>query len=85
MRPLRNIFYKLSRTEQRREGVAAYLWLHAFSPTFPHGRKLFAAAAAPFKILSSFTLAIKSIKTCECINDSCHCCSGEFSTGSSVC
>ncbi len=26
MRPLRNIFYKLSRTEQRREGVAAYLW-----------------------------------------------------------
>ncbi len=27
MRPLRNIFYKLSRTEQRREGVAAYLWL----------------------------------------------------------
>ncbi len=26
MQPLRNIFYKLSRTEQRREGVAAYLW-----------------------------------------------------------
>jgi hypothetical protein len=26
VRPLRNIFYKLSRTEQRREGVAAYLW-----------------------------------------------------------
>ncbi len=25
MRPLRNIFYKLSCTEQRREGVAAYL------------------------------------------------------------
>jgi hypothetical protein len=25
--PLRNIFYKLSSTEQRREGVAAYLWL----------------------------------------------------------
>jgi hypothetical protein len=25
VRPLRNIFYKLSRTEQRREGVAAYL------------------------------------------------------------
>ncbi len=26
MRPLRNVFYKLSCTEQRREGVAAYLW-----------------------------------------------------------
>ncbi len=26
MRPVRNIFQKLSRTEQRREGVVAYLW-----------------------------------------------------------
>ena len=26
MRPVRNVFQKLSRTEQRREGVAAYLW-----------------------------------------------------------
>jgi hypothetical protein len=26
VRPLRNVFYKLSCTEQRREGVAAYLW-----------------------------------------------------------
>jgi hypothetical protein len=25
MRPVRNVFQKLSRTEQRREGVAAYL------------------------------------------------------------
>jgi hypothetical protein len=27
MRPVRNVFQKLSRTEQRREGVVAYLWL----------------------------------------------------------
>ncbi len=27
MRPVRNVFYKLSCTEQRREGVAAYLWI----------------------------------------------------------
>ncbi len=26
MRPVRNVFQKLSRTEQRREGVVAYLW-----------------------------------------------------------
>jgi hypothetical protein len=26
VRPIRNVFYKLSCTEQRREGVAAYLW-----------------------------------------------------------
>ena len=26
MRPVQNVFQKLSRTEQRREGVAAYLW-----------------------------------------------------------
>jgi len=33
VRPLRNIFYKLSRKEQRREGVAAYLWhSHCNSP-----------------------------------------------------
>ncbi len=28
MRPVRNVFQKLSRTEQRREGVVAYLWYH---------------------------------------------------------
>jgi hypothetical protein len=27
MRPVRNVFQKLSRTEQRREGIVAYLWL----------------------------------------------------------
>ncbi len=26
MRPARNVFQKLSRTEQRREGVVAYMW-----------------------------------------------------------
>ena len=26
MRPVRNVFQKLFRTEQRREGVVAYLW-----------------------------------------------------------
>jgi hypothetical protein len=26
MLPVRNVFQKLSRTEQRREGVVAYLW-----------------------------------------------------------
>ena len=26
MRPVRNVFQKLSRTEQRREGAVAYLW-----------------------------------------------------------
>jgi hypothetical protein len=36
--------------------------LHACTPTFTHYRKLCAAAAAAFKILSSFTSAIKSIK-----------------------
>ncbi len=30
MRPVRNVFQKLSRTEQRREGVVAYLWGQAF-------------------------------------------------------
>jgi hypothetical protein len=33
MRPVRNVFQKLSRTEQRREGVVAYLWL-IHSPLF---------------------------------------------------
>jgi hypothetical protein len=28
MRPVRNVFQKLSRTEQRREGVVAYLWVY---------------------------------------------------------
>ncbi len=28
MRPVRNVFQKLSRTEQRREGVVAYLWCY---------------------------------------------------------
>jgi hypothetical protein len=32
--PLRNVFYKSSCTEQRREGVAAYLWT---PPSFPPG------------------------------------------------
>ncbi len=26
MRPVRNVFCKLSRTEQRRKGAVAYLW-----------------------------------------------------------
>jgi hypothetical protein len=30
MRPVRNVFQKLSRTEQRREGVVAYLWEEGF-------------------------------------------------------
>ncbi len=30
MRPVRNVFQKLSRTEQRREGVVAYLWVGVF-------------------------------------------------------
>jgi hypothetical protein len=30
MRPVRNVFQKLSRTEQRREGVVAYLWYNCF-------------------------------------------------------
>jgi hypothetical protein len=29
MRPVRNVFQKLSRTEQRREGVVAYLWWYS--------------------------------------------------------
>ncbi len=29
MRPVRNVFQKLSRTEQRREGVVAYLCIMA--------------------------------------------------------
>ncbi len=37
-------------------------WLHACTPTFTHYRKLCAAAAVAFKILSSFTSAIKFIK-----------------------
>jgi hypothetical protein len=32
MRPVRNVFQKLSRTEQRREGVVAYLWVGAILP-----------------------------------------------------
>jgi hypothetical protein len=28
MRPVRNVFQKLSRTEQRGEGVVAYLWFY---------------------------------------------------------
>ncbi len=37
MRPVRNVFQKLSRTEQRREGVVAYLWLAPFLPDpFPN-------------------------------------------------
>jgi hypothetical protein len=32
MRPVQNVFQKLSRTEQRREGVVAYLW---FAPPTP--------------------------------------------------
>jgi hypothetical protein len=28
MRPVRNVFQELSRTEQRRAGVVAYLWLY---------------------------------------------------------
>jgi hypothetical protein len=45
MRPVRNVFQKLSRTEQRREGVVAYLWakcsgtntgvFHSQACTFP--------------------------------------------------
>ncbi len=31
MRPVQNVFQKLSRTEQRREGVAAYLWSLAYT------------------------------------------------------
>ncbi len=31
MRPVRNVFQKLSRTEQRREGVVAYLCCHPFT------------------------------------------------------
>jgi len=31
MRPVRNVFQKLSRTEQRREGVVAYLWSKQFA------------------------------------------------------
>jgi hypothetical protein len=34
MRPVRNVFQKLSRTEQRREGVVAYLWVNPFPNPF---------------------------------------------------
>ncbi len=34
MRPVRNVFQKLSRTEQRREGVVAYLWINPSPQTF---------------------------------------------------
>jgi hypothetical protein len=33
MRPVRNVFQKLSRTEQRREGVVAYLWCRPYTDT----------------------------------------------------
>jgi len=32
MRPVRNVFQKLSRTEQRREGVVAYLEMGLWAP-----------------------------------------------------
>ncbi len=42
MRPVQNVFQKLSRTEQRREGVAAYLWTKVllFTVTSTNGRIL---------------------------------------------
>jgi hypothetical protein len=39
MRPVRNVFQKLSRTEQRREGVVAYLW-SLRSPLSSNGRSI---------------------------------------------
>ncbi len=35
MRPVQYAFQKLSRTEQRKEGVAAYLWLYPLFPVAP--------------------------------------------------
>ncbi len=52
-----DVFARNSTREMRQRA-----WLHACTPTFTHYRKLFAAAAAAFNILSSFTSAIKSIK-----------------------
>ncbi len=51
-----DVFARNSTREMRQRA-----WLHACTSTFTHYRKLFAAAAAAFNILSSFTSAIKSI------------------------
>jgi hypothetical protein len=47
VRPLRNVFYKLSCTEQRREGVAAYLWLVALRG-MQHSRNLGTSTSVTF-------------------------------------
>jgi hypothetical protein len=61
VRPVQNVFQKLSRTEQRREGVAAYLWFLPYGPVclFPATfvpASLFPAThvPAPCSLLHSF-------------------------------
>jgi hypothetical protein len=57
MRPVRNVFQKLSRTEQKREGVVAYLCAALSSPP-PFGGRLVQLGEHPARPDNSLSSAV---------------------------